>query len=494
MEKTVNLNIFNKSKKIIKFSLKRNSIIFVSALLLALFTATGILMAGSPFPGIREFSGKFGEYTVKPGEDLYVIARNHGLAIEHFMFANAIPGLTVAEGRKIIVPTRRIPPSVSMANGLVLNLPERGIYLYKNSSIVKFYPAAIGAADKWKTPTGSTSIINKTVNPTWYPPEWADKDEPVAPGPENPLGDRWMGLGLPGYGIHATNNPSSIGLATSHGCIRLYPEMAHDLFERVYVGMPVQIIYEPVKIGYDPTDRMLYMEVFPDVYSKTSSLLNEANRVLAQYGLSGFVDPAAVKWIVERRRGIPEPILNSRVAVKIDGKKQSLKPSPLLIRGKVWVASDILRGVGAELNWLEENKALSISRADRTVYLSVRENVVNDNEGSAYLWQGKSYIPLSYVLRQLGVDFSWCGKEAAVNIYSPRIKESVKKVTEPEPVVEEIIKEKTEIEKHTEKHIEKQNEEDRDDKVNEEVKHFSLPELKPTPIPSPVPTETDLES
>jgi L,D-transpeptidase ErfK/SrfK len=400
---------------------------------------------------------------------MYIIARNHGLAIEHFMFANGLPGLSVTEGRKLIVPTRRIPPAASMDTGLLLNLPERGIYLYRNGSVIKFYPVAIGAADKWKTPTGSTTIVNKAVNPTWFPPEWANREEPVLPGPDNPLGDRWMGLGMPGYGIHATNNPSSIGLATSHGCIRMYPEMAHDLFERVHVGMPVKIVYEPVKIGYDPDDRMLYMEVYPDVYGKTPNLMGEANRLLTQLGISGLVDPQALKWVVDRRRGIPEPILSSRVAIRIDGKKQNLRPSPLMIRGKVWVISDVLRDVGANINWDGESKSISINRAGRIVNLQIRENIVNEDEASAYLWQGKSYIPLSYVLRNLGVEFNWCGQETTVHIFSPQ------------PPKQEEMFDKIEFYK-----------EDRDLKVNEEVEHSPLPKSTPAPKRSPGSMEIEL--
>ena len=52
------------------------------------------------------------------------------------------------------------------------------------------------------------------------------KDDPVPPGPDNPLGDRWMGWTAPGYGFHSTTSPRSIGRAASHGCVRLYPEAA----------------------------------------------------------------------------------------------------------------------------------------------------------------------------------------------------------------------------------------------------------------------------
>jgi lipoprotein-anchoring transpeptidase ErfK/SrfK len=66
--------------------------------------------------------------------------------------------------------------------------------------------------------------------------------EPMGPGEGNPIGTRWMGLDSPGIGIHGTYESASIGTATSHGCIRMYLKEAEDLFERVYVGTPVEIV------------------------------------------------------------------------------------------------------------------------------------------------------------------------------------------------------------------------------------------------------------
>src|SRR2546422_940048 len=81
-----------------------------------------------------------------------------------------------------------------------------------------------------------------------------------------PLGDRWIGLSARGVGIHATTYPQSIGDDASHGCIRTYPELAHDLFTRVKVGMPVRIEYRTVRIGRHRESGKLFMAVFPDVY------------------------------------------------------------------------------------------------------------------------------------------------------------------------------------------------------------------------------------
>jgi L,D-transpeptidase ErfK/SrfK len=85
----------------------------------------------------------------------------------------------------------------------------------------------------------------KWVNPTWYPPTqdaWARGLKPVPPGPNNPLGTRWMGLSAPGVGIHGTDEPASIGYSASHGCIRMQVPDAEWLFAHVEIGTTVFIV------------------------------------------------------------------------------------------------------------------------------------------------------------------------------------------------------------------------------------------------------------
>ncbi len=66
--------------------------------------------------------------------------------------------------------------------------------------------------------------------------DWARGLKPVPPGPDNPLGTRWMGLSAPGVGIHGTDEPTSIGYSASHGCIRMQVPDAEWLFDHVDVG------------------------------------------------------------------------------------------------------------------------------------------------------------------------------------------------------------------------------------------------------------------
>ncbi|MGH7724136.1 MAG: L,D-transpeptidase [Candidatus Eiseniibacteriota bacterium] len=127
---------------------------------------------------------------------------------------------------------------------VVINVPARRLRLVRGNELVRAYPVAVGRPDS-PTPTGQFRILQKTKDPTWAP----KGRKPVPPGPQNPLGHRWMRISEDGYGIHATNEPGSIGRARSHGCIRMSRSDAEDLFERVTIGTPVEIVYE--LNGYD---------------------------------------------------------------------------------------------------------------------------------------------------------------------------------------------------------------------------------------------------
>ena len=123
-------------------------------------------------------------------------------------------------------PTRR----------LIVSIPDRKIVLIADGQVVKTYPIAVGKSST-PSPNGSFHIASRVVKPTWYQP-----GKMVGPGPANPLGTRWMGLGFKGYGIHGTNMPNSIGKAASHGCIRMRNHDVEELFELVQVGDPVDLV------------------------------------------------------------------------------------------------------------------------------------------------------------------------------------------------------------------------------------------------------------
>ena len=128
-------------------------------------------------------------------------------------------------------PTRR----------LIVNIAARKIVLVEDGKVVKTYPVAVGKHST-PSPSGSFHIASHVANPTY-----SHDGKVVKPGPSNPVGTRWMGLGFKGYGIHGTNHPESIGHAASHGCIRMRNQDVEELFELVRVGDEVELIAdEPV--------------------------------------------------------------------------------------------------------------------------------------------------------------------------------------------------------------------------------------------------------
>jgi lipoprotein-anchoring transpeptidase ErfK/SrfK len=118
---------------------------------------------------------------------------------------------------------------------IVVSFPDRKLALMDGDQVVKVYDIAVGKTST-PSPTGEFKIISHIKNPTWYGPA-----KVVGPGPGNPVGTRWMGLSVKGYGIHGTNAPGSIGKAASHGCIRMRNRDVEELFQLVGVGVTVEL-------------------------------------------------------------------------------------------------------------------------------------------------------------------------------------------------------------------------------------------------------------
>ena len=124
---------------------------------------------------------------------------------------------------------------------LVLRLSARRVYVYRGDSVEKSYPVAIGRPG-WETPTGEFEIFHQITDPGWTNPLTL---EVMPPGPENPLGDRWIAFWTDGdnsIGFHGTPNRNSVGKAASHGCIRMYNEDVRELYSMVDVGTSVTVV------------------------------------------------------------------------------------------------------------------------------------------------------------------------------------------------------------------------------------------------------------
>jgi lipoprotein-anchoring transpeptidase ErfK/SrfK len=147
----------------------------------------------------------------------------------------------------LVLKAKLTKPAVtptSIGPVIVIRRGSNQLTLYSGAKVVRKFQVATGQ-NIYPTPLGRFQIVVKWKNPWWYPPtssSWAKGLKPVPPGPNNPLGTRWMGLSAPGVGIHGTDEPASIGYSLSHGCIRMLVPQAEWLFDHVDVGTPVFIV------------------------------------------------------------------------------------------------------------------------------------------------------------------------------------------------------------------------------------------------------------
>lgn len=225
-------------------------------------------------------------------DTLLDIARNYGFGYQDMKLANVnVDTWLPDDGEEIVLPSQFILPVASM-DGIVLNVPEMRLYYYPPKEKGKLqevftYPLGVGR-EGWNTPYIKTIIVEKKVNPNWYPPksilkEHEEAGDPlpkiVKPGPENPLGNYAMRLGRRDYLIHGTNKPNGIGMRISHGCIRLYPEDIKELFSKVSLKTPVNIINQPYKIGVK--NDVIYLEAHPFLDEDKEEYENNLTSVIA---------------------------------------------------------------------------------------------------------------------------------------------------------------------------------------------------------------------
>lgn len=279
-------------------------------ILLLLLLGMGAGLASETAATGRVIGGDF-PYTAKPGDSLALIGARFGVDPGRLARENGLaPPARLSVGQRLRVENRHVVPEV-VREGVVINVPQRLLFFFREGMLAAWCPVALGRRD-WQTPTGLFEVVSKRHKPTWHVPrsiqeEMRRKGEPVRtvvpPGPENPLGEHWIGLSGSFCGIHGTNAPSSIYTFRTHGCVRLHPDDVADLFSRVSIGTTVEVIYEPVLLARQP-DGAVFLEVNPDVYGRTGSLRAAFDRLAARDGLANLVDPAQVDDLLARHEGI----------------------------------------------------------------------------------------------------------------------------------------------------------------------------------------------
>ncbi len=166
-----------------------------------------------------------------------------GLAIDVPKATTQIAAAIVARDKTsyALAWQRVIPARTSVGAIVVIDRGNFRLTWYKGKRKLSF-PIAVGQP-AFPTPSGDFSVIQKQMNPTWFPPSspWAEGLGPIPPGVSNPLGTRWIGTSAPAIGMHGTPVSSSIGTRASHGCIRMYISDVEKLYPLVDIGTPVFI-------------------------------------------------------------------------------------------------------------------------------------------------------------------------------------------------------------------------------------------------------------
>jgi len=173
----------------------------------------------------RRKSPDGGIYAIKPRDAMEKIARRYKVTPDLLGRINGIKDLA-----KI-----RFGDTLKVVNGpfdLLVELRRYRLTVLLKGHFVKEYGIGVGKDES--TPLGTLAVTDKLTNPMWYGP---DGEVKAADDPENPLGERWIGItgrgAGHGYGIHGTIEPESIGTACSRGCIRMIEKDVEEVFDFV---------------------------------------------------------------------------------------------------------------------------------------------------------------------------------------------------------------------------------------------------------------------
>lgn len=270
-------------------------------------------------------------HIIQPGETLLDIAREFGLGFwELKSLYRELDAWIPPGGVKLKIPAMWILPK-TRHEGIVVNVPEMRLYLFiKSIQMVKTYPIGIGVLDG-RTPFGTFHVTAKSENPTWHIPPSLQKKHGrvfIPPGPENPLGTHWISLSRNGYGIHGTDFPWGVGRLVSHGCIRLYPEDISNLYPLVRIGMPVEIIYEPIKFGFKHNKASV--EVHEDIYHQIPNFVRYGFAKLKEEGLEKRINLKKFTIALVEQTGIPVDITREK-------GENEFADKPILLVGREFI-------------------------------------------------------------------------------------------------------------------------------------------------------------
>ena len=211
-----------------------------------------------------------GVYDLETEGAVRAFQEEFGILVDGIVGPDTYNAIGLGQEDEIEVPTE--------GHSIYIDTTNFTLTLNQNGSVINTYPVAVGAPST-PTPLGDWRIIQKTLNPG------------------GAFGTRWMKINVPwgGYGIHGTDNPSSIGTAASHGCVRMLNEDVNELYDIVPLGTPVRIV------GTTFTGRILRPGVEP------GEDIAEVQRILQMLGyyrgsITGEYDSATEQAVMDFQR------------------------------------------------------------------------------------------------------------------------------------------------------------------------------------------------
>jgi len=263
----------------------------------------------------NQLAGNEFVYAVKRGDTFVSIGSRYGVGPLVLAGANGLKiSARLKPGQVLQIDNRHIVPH-ELDDGILINVPQRMLFLFRDGKLVSHYPVALGRPT-WPTSTGGFHVLELREHPTWHVPKSIQREmamqgkvvkHSVPPGPDNPLGDYWLGLNLDSYGIHATNRPGSIYGFRTHGCIRLSPADAKDLYDKVTIGTRGVIVYHPVLLARSDEGR-IFLEVNKDQYHLGNNPLAAARALAESLHLDSQIDWNRAGEVADASEGIARDV------------------------------------------------------------------------------------------------------------------------------------------------------------------------------------------
>jgi hypothetical protein len=248
------------------------------------------------------------------------------------------------------------------------------------------YPVCVGTSAT-PTPQGEYTVIYKTVKPNWI-----NKGVVVPPGPENPLGERWIGI-TKGIGIHGNNNPASIGTYASAGCIRMYNRDVEE-YELVPAGTPVSISYERTAIFEDKYSGEKAVIIYPDSYKQSGTLSGQLQEKLMNAGIPETLVKKAEELL--KKSGKRPRLVSEGIGIFLNSS--TVTCDSFAEQGEVYINNRAAEEVFGITAGIAEQYGIGVKEAGNGIYVNLTQTVAAFGGSMSYDQAiGNAYVSMKLI-------------------------------------------------------------------------------------------------